>query len=105
MAPTSAALRGRIRGTARDMTRKPVAGLLVRLISSDNGLIHVTNTDDKGVYSFEDVESPRGRLAEKLWREQNERWPLETAFARPQSGQAPLASEDFRSRLDATLPV
>jgi len=57
VAPTSAALRGRIRGTARDMTRKPVAGLLVRLISSDRGLIHVTNTDDKGVYSFEDVES------------------------------------------------
>src|SRR6185437_4944090 len=25
--------------------------------------------------SFDDVDSPRGRLAEKLWREQNERWP------------------------------
>ena len=57
LAPASAALRGRIRGTARDMTRKPVAGLLVRLISSGSGLIHVTNTDDKGIYSFEDVES------------------------------------------------
>ena len=45
------------------------------------------------VISFDDVESPRGRLAEKLWREQNERWPLKTAFARPQSGQAPLGSE------------
>jgi hypothetical protein len=32
-------------------------------------------------------------LAEKLWREQNERWPLETAFARPQPGQAPLGSQ------------
>jgi hypothetical protein len=59
------------------------------------------------VISFDDVESPRGRLAEKLWREQNERWPLETALARPQAGQALLGSErilDFRSRLDATLP-
>jgi predicted homoserine dehydrogenase-like protein len=46
------------------------------------------------VISFDDVESPPGgRLAEKLWREQNERWPLETAFARPHSGQAPLGSE------------
>src|SRR5882672_2381785 len=54
--PSSAALRGRIRGTSRDMSRKPIAGLLVQLISSDSGLIHVTNTDDKGVYSFEDVE-------------------------------------------------
>ena len=35
------------------------------------------------VISFDDVESPRGRLAEKLWREQNERWPLKSAFARP----------------------
>jgi predicted homoserine dehydrogenase-like protein len=43
--------------------------------------------------SFDDVESPRGRLAEKLWREQNDRWPLETAFAGRQSGQAPLRSE------------
>jgi predicted homoserine dehydrogenase-like protein len=58
------------------------------------------------VISFDDVESPRGRLAEKLWREQNERWPLER-LSRPQAGQALLGSErslDFRSRLDATLP-
>jgi predicted homoserine dehydrogenase-like protein len=45
------------------------------------------------VISFDDVESPRGRLAEKLWREQNERWPLKTALARPQFAQAPLGSE------------
>jgi predicted homoserine dehydrogenase-like protein len=44
------------------------------------------------VISFNDVESPRGRLAEKLWREQDERWPLRTALARSQSAQAPLGS-------------
>jgi predicted homoserine dehydrogenase-like protein len=32
--------------------------------------------------SFDDVESPYGRLAEKLWREQNSRWPLAASFAR-----------------------
>ena len=31
------------------------------------------------VISFEDVESPRGRLVEKLWHEQNAHWPLKTA--------------------------
>jgi predicted homoserine dehydrogenase-like protein len=45
------------------------------------------------VISFNDVESPRGRLAEMLWREQNERWPLKTAFARPQFAQTHLGSE------------
>jgi hypothetical protein len=60
------------------------------------------------VISFDDVDSPRGRLAEKLWREQNERWPLETAFPRLQSTKALLGSErilDFRSRVDAVSPV
>ena len=45
------------------------------------------------VISFNDVQSPRDRLAEKLWREQNERCPLETPFARPRPGEAPLGSE------------
>ncbi|MDH2355954.1 NAD(P)-dependent oxidoreductase [Bradyrhizobium sp. SSUT112] len=45
------------------------------------------------VISFNDVESPRGRLAEKLWREQNQRWPLETTPSRSQFAQAPLGSE------------
>jgi predicted homoserine dehydrogenase-like protein len=45
------------------------------------------------VISFDDVESPRGRLAEKLWREQNERWPLKTIVSRLRSEQAPLGSE------------
>src|SRR4029077_2441685 len=49
------------------------------------------------VISFEDVESPRGRLAEKLWREQDERWPLQAARSQP--AQASLGSE----REDAPL--
>jgi predicted homoserine dehydrogenase-like protein len=39
------------------------------------------------VISFDDVESPSGRLVEKLWHEQNERWPLETATSQARSGQ------------------
>jgi predicted homoserine dehydrogenase-like protein len=45
------------------------------------------------VISFNDVESRRGRLAEKLWREQDERWPLRSALARAQSAQAPVGSK------------
>jgi predicted homoserine dehydrogenase-like protein len=39
------------------------------------------------VISFDDVDSPSGRLAEKLWREQNERWPLETEASQARSRQ------------------
>jgi len=45
------------------------------------------------VISFDDVKSPLDRLAEKLWREQNERWPLKTVVSRPQSAQATPGSE------------
>lgn len=31
-----------------------------------------------GVVSFDDVELPRGRMIETLWREQNARWPVAT---------------------------
>jgi predicted homoserine dehydrogenase-like protein len=42
------------------------------------------------VISFTDVQSPRReRLAEKLWREQNERWPLKIV----RSQTAPLGLE------------
>jgi predicted homoserine dehydrogenase-like protein len=57
--------------------------------------------------SFDDVESPCGRLAEKLWREQNERWPLKAALSPTQSMSAALESErvlDARSRLGETVP-
>lgn len=46
------------------------------------------------VISFDDVISPRGRLAETLWRTQNERWPiLQKALERPQSGRPRQGSE------------
>jgi hypothetical protein len=48
---------GRIRGTVRDLTRKPLAGLLVRLVAPGRGLVHVTNTDEKGIYAFEGLEA------------------------------------------------
>ncbi len=43
------------------------------------------------VLAFEDVESPRGRLVETLWREQNTRWPIVTRESQARSMQeAPL---------------
>jgi carboxypeptidase family protein len=48
-------LRGRIRGTIRDMKGKPAPGLLVRLTSPNLGVVHVTDTDGKGVYGFDDL--------------------------------------------------
>jgi predicted homoserine dehydrogenase-like protein len=53
------------------------------------------------VISFDDVQSPSGRLAENLWREQNERWPLKTAFSSPRSVEVPLEPARI---LDASLP-
>jgi len=53
------------------------------------------------VISFRDVEAPRGRLAETLWREQNERWPLTKPLARSQTVQVPHRSE----RKDQTQPA
>jgi predicted homoserine dehydrogenase-like protein len=49
--------------------------------------------------SFDDVESPRGRLAEKLWWEQNELWPLHQPSARPGAGRAPSKSEEKEKTL------
>ena len=46
-ADAHAALRGRIRGTIRDMTGKPLPGLLVRLTSPQLGVMNVTDTDDQ----------------------------------------------------------
>jgi carboxypeptidase family protein len=56
-ADAHAALRGRIRGTIRDMTGKPLPGLLVRLASPQLGVMNVTDTDGKGVYAFEELEA------------------------------------------------
>ena len=57
LAAGAGGLKGRIRGTARDMKGKPVAGLLVRLLLPDGGLVRVTNTDDRGLYAFEELEA------------------------------------------------
>jgi carboxypeptidase family protein len=48
-------LRGRIRGTIRDLKGKPAPGLLVRLTSPNLGVVNVTDTDGKGVYGFDDL--------------------------------------------------
>jgi Carboxypeptidase regulatory-like domain len=50
-------LRGRIRGTARDLKGRPVAGLQVQLLSPEQGFVQITNTDDRGIYSFEDLQA------------------------------------------------
>ena len=47
--------RGRIRGTVRALDSKPAAGLQVRLVSADVGMVRITNTDDRGIYAFEDL--------------------------------------------------
>jgi predicted homoserine dehydrogenase-like protein len=39
------------------------------------------------VISFDDVESPSGRLVEKLWHEQNARWPLAAGKAESRARQ------------------
>src|SRR5262249_28971541 len=36
---------------------RPVAGLQVQLVLAGEGKVHITDTDDKGVYSFEDLEA------------------------------------------------
>jgi predicted homoserine dehydrogenase-like protein len=41
------------------------------------------------VVSFDDVEMPRGRMIETLWREQNARWPVGTKAAQKQAQPEP----------------
>jgi predicted homoserine dehydrogenase-like protein len=41
------------------------------------------------VISIDDVESPRGRIAEALWREQSTRWPVATQALRTPAKEAP----------------
>jgi len=50
-------------------------------------LLRDVSKDD--LISIDDVESPRGRLAENLWREQSARWPLVVQASRTQSAKAP----------------
>jgi predicted homoserine dehydrogenase-like protein len=73
------------RAAARAVDALPIG------LSEDCVLLRDIAKDE--VISFSDVEAPRGRLAEKLWREQNQRWPLEPALSRSQLAPAPLGSE------------
>ena len=45
-------------------------------IGLSEGCVLRRNIPKDAVLSFDDVDSPPGRLAEALWREQNARWPL-----------------------------
>jgi len=54
--------------TARGMAALPIA--------LSEGCVLRRNVPRDQVLTFEDVVSPPGRLAERLWHEQNARWPL-----------------------------
>jgi len=56
-------------------------------IALSEGCVLRRDISKDAVISFADVDSPRGRLVETLWRDQNGRWPLETTASRLQSGQ------------------
>jgi predicted homoserine dehydrogenase-like protein len=61
---------------ARAATALPIG------LSEGCRLLRDVSKDD--VISMNDVESPRGRVADKLWREQSARWPLAAQAARTQ---------------------
>ena len=54
--------------TARSMSALPI-GL-------SDGCTMLRDVAKDQVVSFDDVEMPRGRMIETLWREQNARWPV-----------------------------
>ncbi len=56
--------------TARSMSALPI-GL-------SDGCTMLRDVAKDQVVSFDDVEMPRGRMIETLWREQNARWPVES---------------------------
>jgi predicted homoserine dehydrogenase-like protein len=58
-------------------------------IGLSEGCILRRDISKDDVVSFDDVELPRDRLAESLWREQNARWPLETPASEAQAVKAP----------------
>ena len=67
------------RATARAVNALPI-GL-------SEGCILKRDIAKDDVVSFNDVDSPSGRLVEKLWHEQNARWPLKNAVAQSRSEQ------------------
>ena len=60
---------------------RAVAALPIGLSEGCKLLRDVSKND---VISIEDVESPRGRLAEALWLEQSARWPVGAQASRTQ---------------------
>lgn len=67
------------RATARAVDALPIA--------LSEGCILRRDLPKDSVISFADVDSPRGRLVETLWRDQNARWPLETSVSESESRQ------------------
>src|SRR6266852_3486231 len=69
---------------------KDARALAALPIGLSEGCTLLRNVSKDDLISIDDVESPRGRLAEKLWREQSARWPLVAQASRTQSAkQAP----------------
>jgi predicted homoserine dehydrogenase-like protein len=62
-------------------------------IGLSEGCVLLRDIAKDHVISFADVASPLGRLAETLWLEQNERWPLKRASAGPRLQPATVGSE------------
>ncbi|MBV8053302.1 MAG: NAD(P)-dependent oxidoreductase [Acidobacteriaceae bacterium] len=56
-------------------------------IALSEGCVLRRDIPKDAVISFADVDSPRGRLAETLWRDQNARWPQEGAGSQVENGQ------------------
>jgi len=79
-------------GLIDNRTAARAAGALPIGLSGDCVLRRDIAKDE--VISFADVDAPPHRLAEQLWREQNERWPLD--LASPQFEQSPPALERNR---------
>jgi hypothetical protein len=73
-------------------------------IGLSEGCVLLRDIAKDDVVSFADVASPRGRLAEKLWREQNDRWPLDTAHSLAPPVQAPLEPERKDTQLSPIGP-
>src|SRR6266851_7077223 len=56
-------------------------------VGLSEGCTLLRNVSKDGLISIDDVESPRGRLAESLWREQSARWPLVAQASPTQSAK------------------
>jgi predicted homoserine dehydrogenase-like protein len=68
-------------------------------IGLSEGCVLLRDISKDDVVSFGDVTSPRGRLAEKLWQEQNERWPPGKPLSRAPTAQTSLGSDRKETQL------